>query len=382
METFGQCDARFEPVRSALAEQLDSGAELGASLVVDIDGKTVLDLWGGFHDEEKRAPWTEDTITNVWSTSKTITNLAALVLVDRGQLDPFAPVAKYWPEFAASGKEGVQVRHVLAHTSGVSGWEPPFPLRGLYDRERSTRLLAAQAPWWEPGTASGYHAVSQGHLVGELVRRITGKHLERFIAEEIAGPLGADFQIGARESDGGRIAPVVPPPPLPFDVGSLAPDSPRFKTFTGPGMNAAAANTPEWRRAEIGAANGHSNARGVARIMKSITLGGAVDGVRLVSPETIALIFQEQSHGKDLVLATNLRFGIGFALPETKTIPYIAPRGTGSRVCFWGGWGGSLIVMDTESRVTFSYVMNKMAPGIIGSPRSQRYFEALQGCLR
>ena len=373
----GTCDARFEPVRDVLAEQLSSGNDTGASIAVDVDGQTVADLWGGWRDEEHRTPWTEDTITNVWSTTKTVTNLAALMLADRGLLDPYAPVAKYWPEFAENGKERIEVRHILSHTSGVSGWEAPFTTEDMYDREAATRQLATQAPWWEPGTASGYHAQNQGHLVGELVRRLTGKTLKTFVAQEIAGPLGADFQIGAIEADWDRIAPVTPPPPLPFDLASLDPDSPVYKTFTGPVADAAAANTPAWRRAELGALNGHGNARSVARILRVLALGGEAGGVRLLSPDTIGLIFDEQSHGPDLVLGVPLRFGIGYALPETDTVPYIPP----GRTCFWGGWGGSVIIMDLDTRTTISYMMNKMGPGIIGSDRSEAYVRAIQGCL-
>jgi CubicO group peptidase (beta-lactamase class C family) len=373
----GTCDARFEPVRDVLAEQLDSGNDTGASIAVDVDGRTVADLWGGWCDEEHRTPWTENTITNVWSTTKTVTNLAALMLADRGLLDPYAPVAKYWPEFAENGKERIEVRHILSHTSGVSGWEAPFTIEDMYDRDAATRQLATQAPWWEPGTASGYHAQNQGHLVGELVRRLSGKPLKTFVAEEIAGPLGADFQIGAIEADWDRIAPVTPPPPLPFDLASLDPDSPVYKTFTGPVADAGAANTPAWRRAELGALNGHGNARSVARILRVLALGGAAGGVRLLSPDTIGLIFDEQSHGPDLVLGVPLRFGIGYALPETETVPYI-PQG---RACYWGGWGGSVILMDLDARTTISYMMNKMGPGIIGSDRSEAYLRAIQGCL-
>ena len=373
----GTCDARFEPVRDVLAEQLDSGNDTGASIAVDVDGRTVADLWGGWCDEEHRTPWGENTITNVWSTTKTVTNLAALMLADRGLLDPYAPVAKYWPEFAENGKERIEVRHILSHTSGVSGWEAPFTTEDMYDREAATRQLATQAPWWEPGTASGYHAQNQGHLVGELVRRLTGKTLKTFVAQEIAGPLGADFQIGAIEADWGRIAPVTPPPPLPFDLASLDPDSPVYKTFTGPVADAAAANTPAWRRAELGALNGHGNARSVARILRVLALGGEAGGVRLLSPDAIGLIFDEQSHGPDLVLGVPLRFGIGYALPETETVPYIPP----GRTCFWGGWGGSVILMDLDARTTISYMMNKMGPGIIGSDRSEAYVRAIQDCL-
>ncbi len=375
-EVSGTCDERFAPVRDALAEQLERD-ELGASIVLDIDGETVVDIWGGWCDSERRRPWERDTITNVWSTTKTVTNLAALMLVDRGLIDAYAPVADYWPEFAAGGKEAIEVRHILSHTSGVSGWDPPFAVQDMYDWASSTERLAAQAPWWEPGTASGYHANNQGHLVGEIVRRVTGLPLKRFVAEQIARPLGADFQIGAAERDWPRIAPVVPPPPLPIDLASLPPDSPMYKTFTGPVADAAYANTPAWRQADMGALNGHANARSVARIIKALSLGGTVDGTRLLSPETIDLIFDEQSHGTDLVLGVPLRFGIGFALPETETVPYV-PQG---RSCYWGGWGGSEIIADLDRRVTLAYMMNNMAPGIIGSDRSEAYVRAAYACL-
>src|SRR6185437_9664600 len=292
-EVSGTCDARFEPVRAALAEQLDSGNDLGASIHLDVDGQAIVDIWGGWRDEEHTSPWTEDTITNVWSTTKTVTNLAVLMLADRGLLDPFSPVARYWPEFAENGKEQIEVRHIMSHTSGVTGCAARFTVEDRYDWELSTSRLAGQKPRWEPGTASGYHANNQGHLLGELVRRVTGKPLKTFVAEEIARPLGADFQIGAAESDWGRIAPVVPPPPLPFDLESLDPDSPVFKTFTGPVADATAANTPGWRRADMGALNGHANARSVARILRVIALGGTANGVRLLSPDTIELIFCE-----------------------------------------------------------------------------------------
>jgi CubicO group peptidase (beta-lactamase class C family) len=372
----GTCDARFEPVRETLARQLER-EELGASIVVDIDSSVVVDIWGGWRDLERRQPWEEHTITNVWSTTKTITNLAALMLVERGKLDVYAPVADYWPEFATNGKDEIKVRHILSHTSGVSGWEAPFAVAEMYDWEASTDRLAGQRPWWEPGTASGYHAANQGHLVGELVRRVAGMPLKRFVAEEIAGPLGADFQIGAVQADWDRIAPVVPPPPLPIDMDSLDPDSPMFKTFTGPALPADAANTPAWRQADMGAINGHGNARSVAQIIKSLALGGSVDGTRLLSPDTIGLIFDEQSHGVDLVLGVPLRFGIGYALPEAETVPY-APQG---RCCYWGGWGGSVIIADLDRRLTISYMMNRMAPGIIGSDRSEAYVRAVEACL-
>jgi CubicO group peptidase (beta-lactamase class C family) len=372
-EVKGNCSARFQGVRDALADKLASGDELGASIVINIDGEIVADMWGGFRNEARTVPWTEDTITNVWSTTKTITNLAALMLVDRGQLDVYAPIARYWPEYGANGKQDIEVRHLLSHTSGVSGWEQPFLIEDMYDWEKSTSQLASQAPWWEPGSASGYHGLNQGHMVGEIIRRITGKSLKQFVAQEIAGPLGADFQIGALEQDWERIADVVPPPPLPFDMDAIDLQSPAFKTLTGPVADAAAANTAGWRNADMGACNGHGNARSVARIMSALALGGEVDGVRLLGPGTIDLIFEEQSNGVDLVLGVPLRFGIGYGLPILETVPYLPD----DRICFWGGWGGSVIAMDLDRRMTISYMMNKMGAGVIGSDRSEAYIKEI-----
>jgi len=374
-EVQGTCDDRFAGVRNALAQQLDAD-ELGASIAVDLDGKTVVDLWGGFRDEARTAPWTQDTLVNVWSTTKTVLNLAALMLVDQGELDVDAPVGDYWPEFSAKGKKNVLVRHLMGHTSGVSGWEKPFSIRDMYDWESATERLALQRPWWEPGTASGYHANNQGHLVGEVIRRITGETFKRFVADEIAGPLGADFQVGARESDWGRIAPVVPPPPPEVDVRTLDPNSVVVKTYTGPVASAKAANSPEWRQADLGALNGHSNARGVLDVLRVLTLGGEAGGVRLLSPKTIELVFRQQADGVDLVLGERFRWGMGYCL-GSPVVPYV-PAG---RTFFWGGWGGSLIVMDLDRRLTISYMMNRMAPGILGSDRSRAYVEAVYAAL-
>jgi CubicO group peptidase (beta-lactamase class C family) len=374
-EIHGTCDDRFESVRSALERNIDSGEELGASIVIDLDGEIAVDIWGGFRDEARAEPWERDTITNVWSTTKTVTSLAALMLADRGELDVDAPVARYWPEFAANGKQDVLVRHIMSHTSGVSGLDQPAAVEDMYDWDKVTARFAAQAPWWEPGTASGYHALNFGHLIGEVVRRISGSSLKQFVASEIAGPLGADFQIGAAESDWGRISNVTPPPPL--DFGPLDPNSLVIRTFTGPFVMAEFANTPGWRNADIGAANGHGNARSVARIMSAVSRGGEVDGVRLLGPETIDLIFREQASGPDLVLGVPLRFGIGYGLPQPDTIPYIP----GGRVCFWGGWGGSIIIMDLDRRMTIAYMMNKMGPGIIGSDRAEQYVRAVYAAV-
>ncbi|MEU3937552.1 serine hydrolase domain-containing protein [Streptomyces sp. NPDC029044] len=373
----GVCDERFAEVAARLSENLDSGDELGASVAVMVDGETVVDLWGGWADQGRSVPWRRDTITNVWSCTKTVTSLAALLLVERGLLDVDAPVARYWPDFAARGKEGVLVRHVLSHTSGVSGWEQPVTVADVCDVLAATARLAAQAPWWRPGTASGYHLLTYGHLVGELVRRIDGRTLGRFVAEEIAGPLGADFHIGLPDAEFGRVADVVPPPYRSSDLAGTDPDGVAVRTFAGPSGGAEEAWRAGWRRAEIGAANGHGNARSLARIHSVIACGGTLDGLRLLSPRTIDLIFRQPTDGPDLVLGTHLRFGVGFGLPSS-AVPYL-PAG---RICFWTGWGGSVVVIDTERRAAISYVMNRMGTGLLGSDRTTAYVRAAFAGLR
>jgi len=373
-EIQGTCNEAFTKMTDVLARSIDAGDDVGASVAVTVDGELVVDLWGGWADVERTTPWERDTIVNVWSTTKTMTALAALVLVDRGQLDLDAPMARYWPEFAQNGKDLVLVRQVLSHTSGVGGWDAPFAPEDMYDWEKSTSLLAAQAPWWDPGTASGYHASNYGHLIGEVVRRITGQSLATFFAEEIAGPLHADFSIGVAPEHDHRVSPVLPPPPIAFDLDAMDPESLTYKTFTGPRTtDATIANTEAWRRADMGAVNGHGNARSVARIQAVVANGGSLDGVNLLSPATIDRIFEVQSDGVDLVVGVPLTFGIGYALPRPDTFPYLPQD---SRVCFWGGWGGSMVIVDVDRRMTIAYMMNQMGDGIIGGPRSTALISA------
>ncbi len=364
-EIHGTCDPRFEEMREILSANIDSGADVGASVAVVHRGEMVVDIWGGWSDPARTVEWGRDTITNVWSSTKTQMALCALILADRGRLDLDAPVSSYWPEFGANGKENVLVRHLLSHTSGVSGWAQPVDVADLYDWEKSTSMLAHQEPWWEPGTQSGYHALNQGHLVGEVIRRITGKKLGEFYRDEVAGPLGLDFHIGLAESEFGRVSNVIPPPPLPVDMTQLDPNSIIVKTFTGPAPSAETSWTPEWRRADIGAANGHGNARSLAWSQSAISNGGVVKGQRLLSSSTIDRIFDVQAEGLDQVLMVPVTFGIGYALPND-TVPHL-PRDR--RACFWGGWGGSSVVNDLDLDLTVVYVMNNMLEGLVGDHR-------------
>ncbi len=371
-EVDGSCDARFEGVRKALAANLDSGADVGASVAVYLHGEPVVDIWGGWVDEAKSAPWERDTLTNVWSTTKTMTFLCTLMLADRRQLDFHAPVATYWPEFAEGGKEHIEVRHLMGHTAGLSGWEQEIKPEQLADWERCTSLLAAQEPWWEPGSASGYHAVTQGYLIGEVVRRITGKSIGAWFADEVAKPLGADFFIGLPESEDHRVSLVIPPPPL--DPSAMDASELVIKTFTNPPADATLVANEWWRRAEIPAANGQGNARSVATIQSIIAGRGQARGVRLLSAEGTDPIFEVQADGTDLVLGTPIRFGMGYGLGN-ETMPL------GPTACFWGGYGGSLIVMDQDAELTVCYVMNRMESGLVGDLRGATIMLEAVGAL-
>jgi CubicO group peptidase (beta-lactamase class C family) len=373
-ELSGVCGERFARVREAMRQNFEKGQDVGASVAVTLNGELVVDLWGGYADEARTTPWQRDTITNVWSTTKTMTALCALVLADRGAIDLHAPVAKYWPEFAAAGKEKVEVRHLLGHTSGLSGWQEPITAETLYDWEKATSLLAAQAPWWEPGTASGYHAITQGYLVGEVIRRVTGKSVGTFFREELAGPLGADFHIGLDPAQFGRVANVIPPPPLA--IGEADPHSVAMRTFGNPPVDARWAWTDAWRKAEIPAANGHGNARSVALVQAVLACGGELCGRRFLSAQGCAAVLEEQSHGTDLVLGVPIRFGMGYGLNSAEL-----PISPSERVCFWGGWGGSLIVVDLDARLTVAYVMNRMGEGTLGDTRGLGIVEAAYASL-
>jgi CubicO group peptidase (beta-lactamase class C family) len=374
----GLCDERFARVRDLLACNLMSGEELGAALVVDIEGRRLVDLYGGFRDQERTKPWERDTIVNVFSSTKTVTNLAALLLIDRGQLDPSEPVVRYWPGFEAGGKDAVRVWHVLSHQAGLPGWDPPFDLSDLYDWETATTRLAAQAPWWEPGTKSGYHGKTQGFLVGEIVRRIDGRSLPEFVAAELTGPLGADFQYGLGRPDETRVATIIPPPPgSRVSLDETDADSPVARVRRGsPGMPGHA-NTVAWRQSVIPGSNGHSNARGLADLLSIVSRGESSGASPKLSASTIDLIFEERFDDIDVILGIPLRWGTGYALTPSASVPYL-PTG---RVCFWGGWGGSMVVMDIDRKMTITYVMNNMAGGIIGSSRSALYLTAVYDAL-
>jgi CubicO group peptidase (beta-lactamase class C family) len=339
----GVCDKRFGAVRKALAESLD-GDDVGASAAVFLDGEPVVDIWGGYADAARTTGWQRDTITNVWSTTKTMAALCALILADRGDLDLAAPVARYWPEFAAAGKDGVLVRHVLSHTCGLPELDGPTTVDDLYDWPAVTARLAAQAPRWEPGMLAGYHSLTQGFMIGEVIRRVTGRSLGTFFAEEVAGPLGADFHIGLAAEHDHRVAPSIAPPSSPD--GDMVAAPPSGSAARSEGIRMSAGNSLAWRRAEIPDASGFGNARSVAAVQSVLASGGTAGGVPLLSLAGRERAREEQYHGFDQILGASIRYGMGYGILDGK--------------CFWGGWGGSMVMIDLDNRMSIAYVMNQM----------------------
>jgi CubicO group peptidase (beta-lactamase class C family) len=356
----GTTTDKFAGLVDHLEKTLASGDDVGASIAVYHHGEPVVDLWGGYRDEGQTTPWDRDTLVNVWSSTKTMTFLVALMLYDRGELDFNAPVATYWPEFAAHGKADIEVRHLMNHCAGLAGWQEPMAPEQLADWERATSLLAAQEPWWDDRTLTGYHAATQGFLIGEVVRRVTGTTIGQFFKSEVADVLGADFFIGLPESEEHRVSLVIPPPPE--DFSGDAPDSIRVRTLSNIDEVAVAPLQRWWRAAEIPAANGHGNAMSVAKIQQVMANNGHADGHRFFSEKTGDLVFQRQVGGVDQVLGVDMSFGLGYGLASS-----YSP--VGPRTCFWGGFGGSIIMMDQELGLTVSYMMNKMQGGLIGDTR-------------
>ncbi|AKS33731.1 serine hydrolase domain-containing protein [Mycolicibacterium goodii] len=397
-ELQGYCDPRFQRVYDLLASNIESGKEVGAGIFLNIDGEDVIDLWGGWREREHITPWAEDTIVNLFSATKTVTSLAVLMLVDRGEIDLYAPVAEYWPEFAQNGKDKAEVRHLLSHTVGLPAWEPPFSMADAMDIPGSTARLAAQEPWWEPGTRGSYHASTFGHLTSELVRRVTGTSLSAFIAKEITGPLDADFYLGLTDEQVDRVATVYPPddgpalapaqataPPTgddPLAVERSIAARTKLGSFSGQQRDPLALfNSPDWRRLEFAGSSGHGNARGLGRIMSVLCLDGASRGVQLLKPETIRLIFHEQFHGLDSYYLKPIRWGIGYALAplmekERGPLPFLRPS---PRTCYWYGSGGALSIADVERRMTLTYTENQCQSG--KSSPNGTYYDAIYDSL-
>ena len=375
----GFCDPEFSALREAFAGNFTDRGEPGAAIALSIGGRVVADLWGGWSDGARTKPWQRETLVNFFSVSKALCAICALQQVESGKIDLDAPVARLWPEFAAAGKEDITLRHLLSHRSGLPALRDPLPEGAMLDWHAMTSALAAQAPWWAPGTAHGYHVNTFGFLIGEVVRRASGKTIGHVLRDEIALPLDADVHIGLPESEHRRAAeflwpdgawPTQPPPVSDFDLM-------RWNAYWNPpGVSGARwVNRPEWRLAEIPSTNGHGTARGVARVYAALANGGEIGGVRILERETLQLATTEQSSGEDLITQRPSRFGLGFQLTQIER-----PLGPNTGAFGHFGAGGSLGFCDPETGVAFGYITNVMGPRW-QNPRNRALIDAIYASL-
>jgi CubicO group peptidase (beta-lactamase class C family) len=383
-EIHGRVDPRFAPVRDELARNFAERGELGASLCVIAGGRIVVDLWGGFADLERERPWREDSLVMVHSATKGATALCAHVLVARGALDLDAPVARYWPEFVDAGKERLPVRFLLNHRAGLAAIDRPLRPRDGLDWNTMVDALAHQAPNWEPGTRHGYHAITFGWLVGEVVRRISGRSLGRFFRDELAGPLGLDFWIGLPESAESRVARVAPPPAPdphdPFGAALLDHASLTRRAFMNPStlfFAGGARFARQLRTAEIPAANGITNARGLAGLYAPFAQGGAP----FVDAGTFARMTAVESEGPDAILVHATRFTQGFMKSIEGGPLHRAKLGPNPAAFGHVGAGGSLGMADPTACIAIGYAMNRMGPGLLLNERGQALVDAIYDCL-
>jgi CubicO group peptidase (beta-lactamase class C family) len=381
----GTCDPRFGKVKALFQHSFATGVEIGAAVCFVLDGKCVVDLWGGHYDLARTRQWERDTLVNVYSTTKAMTALCAHQLGERGLLDIDAPVAEYWPEFAAAGKEAIPVRWLLTHQAGLCGVRAPLPKDSLYHRDRMCDALAAQEPWWTPGDGHGYHAFTFGFLVGEVVRRISGQTLGTFFRNNVAQPLGADFHIGlaaendSRTSDmyavhiGNKPAPVAKPdaaaaaPFAEFARKLQDPTTMQWAAMMNPPQQPDAVNTRAWRAAEIPAVNGHCTARALARIYGALARGGEIDGIRILRPQTIARATMEEVSGPERLFcgAVPMRFALGFVLSDQ--VHRYARLSPNPRAFGHAGGGGSLGMADPDRGIGFGFTMNNMQAGMVSA---------------
>jgi CubicO group peptidase (beta-lactamase class C family) len=366
----GFCDERFASVGAAFEKNFRLDLELGATFAVAVQGEFVVDLWAGYSDQDRARPWQEDTIVGVSSSSKVVTALCGLMILDRGLIDLDAPVARYWPEFAAAGKANIPVRYLFCHASGVAGWDPPVSWKDLTDWDGAVSRLASQAPWWEPGTVSGYHAMTFNFLIGELIRRTTGLSLGTFLRKEVTDKIDADFYLGLPESKVECLAETA------GARREMDEDSFAYRTI-GVLMADEEPSSfridPLWRKTE---ANGYGNARSLVKLGSSLANGGSLYGHGFMSKETARLAYQEQIYTHDHYFDAPVRLGLGFGL-ASKEYPLPFPN-----AFHWGGYGGSVVVMEPDSKACWSYVPSMLDPALGGDSRSRRLSRAAIACVQ
>jgi CubicO group peptidase (beta-lactamase class C family) len=382
MDIYGFCDPKFLKIKDAYSKNFINGLDVGSSLGITYKGELVVNLWGGFKDRNKTSQWEEDTIINVWSSTKNMASLCVYILAERGLINFHDPISKYWPEFSNKGKQDVLISHVMSHSSGLSGWKEPIKHTDFYNWDKVCSLLANQKPFWEPGKAVGYHAITIGYLVGELIRRVSGKSIGKFFKDEIANPLKSDFHIGLKEKDFNRVADIFMPGEITsgdlFESEDIESEIQRAQL--NPSIDPVYALEDDWRKSEIPAAGGHGNGKSLAECMALVANNGEFNKQKIFSKENLDNIFLEQILGIDLVFNKLTRWGIGFALPvkNNSWMGYF----NNEQTCYWTGWGGSLSIADRENNSSLGYTPLKMEEDVFGEERTNSivsaYVESLE----
>lgn len=381
MQIQGYFDLKFEALKDAFAALFEEPQERGMALCVQVGGETVLDLWAGVADKDGQQPWHSDTILNLFSCTKTFTAVTVLQLVGEGKLELDAPVARYWPEFAAAGKDKITLRHLLSHQAGLPALRQMLPAEALYDWQTMTTALAAEQPWWALGEGHGYAPITYGWLVGEVLRRVEERGPGESIVARTAKPLGLDFHVGLADEEFDRVAIISRGKGNFGDAASQRlfmtmmsePAGMSARAFTNPPSIMTSTNKPEWRRMQQPAANGHGNARSLAGFYSGLLNG------QLLESELLAEMTREHAVGDDKTLLTATRFGLGCMLdqPEVGNATY----GMGPRAFGHPGAGGSIGFADPERDVAFGFVTNNLGPFVLMDPRAQKLARLLADCL-
>jgi CubicO group peptidase (beta-lactamase class C family) len=372
-EIRGLCPARFDGVRETFAAHFAAGLELGARFALAVDGEIVIDLMGGWADRAMTTPFAETTLTPVFSTTKAMANLMIARLVGAGRLAWDTPVADLWPAFGQAGKDRLTVEQVISHQGGLCGLAAPMTPADWFDWDGVCTKLAAMAPLWPPGTASGYHPVTVGYLAGEIFRRVDGRSLGTALREDIAGPHALDLWLGLPDSEHGRCAQVRRPPAMPA-LGEIT--EPRRLAFFVKGAIPGGVSEAVYRRFEIPSANGHATAPALARMMAILAGDGVLEGRRILPTGQAAEAARERISGRDLVLPYDISWGAGFIRNEGLWL-----YGPGRETFGHSGWGGSCAFADPERGISGAYVMNRQSAELIADPRARRLVEAVYAAL-
>src|SRR3569833_3120556 len=369
----GIAASRFARVRDAFAANFADNAELGARFTVAIDGEPVIDLIGGFADRARTKLFNDRTLAPIFSTGKAIMALMIATLVERGKLDYEQTISSLWPEFGQAGKERITIGEARSHQAGLPGFSPEQDPSIWFDRDAVLRTLAAQAPMWPLGSGAGYHPVTIGYSMGEVLRRADGRSMGQALREDFAEPFGLDYWIGLPEAEHGRVCDVQKPP-APPDLGQI--DAIKRAAFLDKGSAPGGRGAAEWRKLEIPSANAHATSDALARLMSAIATGGRLAGKNILSPSVVAQATRERVFGQDKVLPFELSWAAGFL--RNKGIRIYGPN---AMTVGLSGWCGSCAFADPETRVSGAYVMNMQSPYLFGDPRPVRLIEAVYAAL-